>query len=74
MTGCRMGGMRCIISAVWLDMVAARSGILMCDCEVIVCERPAMAGLAPKMFAKAASLAPPVGCPYCGGPPPCWFP
>jgi hypothetical protein len=50
------------MSAVWLDMVAARSGSLACDCEVMVCERPAMAGLAPKMLAKAVSLAPPEGC------------
>ena len=51
------------MSAVWLDMVAARSGMFLCDCEVIVCERPAMDGLAPKMFAKAVSLAP-VGWPW----------
>lgn len=63
------------MSAVWLDMVAARSGTLICDCEVMVCERPAMAGLAPKMFAKAVSLAP-VGWPL--GPRAyslrCWLP
>ena len=53
-----MGGARCIISAVCEDMVAARSVGLMGDCDVIVWERPAMAGLAPKMLANAASLAP----------------
>ena len=60
-----MGGMRCIMSAVWLDMVAARSGILACDCEVMVCERPAIWGLAPKMLVKAVSRAP-EGWPWLG--------
>lgn len=63
--GCRMGGARCIMSAVWLDIVAARSVGLICGCEVIVWERPAMAGLAPNIFANAASLAP-VGWPFGG--------
>jgi hypothetical protein len=63
--GCRIGGARCIISDVCEDIVAARSGILICDCEVMVWERPAMAGLAPKMLANAVSLAP-VGAPFCG--------
>jgi hypothetical protein len=46
------------MSAVCEDIVAARSGGLMTGWEVMVCERPAIAGLAPNMFAKAASLAP----------------
>ena len=64
------------MSAVWLDIVAARSFMRGWDCEVMVCERPAMAGLAPKMLVKAVSLAP-EGCP---GPGPraksdrCWLP
>lgn len=54
------------MSAVWEDMVAARSIGLGAEAEVMVCERPAMAGLAPKMLAKAASRAP-VGWPWAGG-------
>jgi hypothetical protein len=63
------------MSAVWEDIVAARSGTRICDCEVMVWERPAMAGLAPKMFANAVSLAP-VGGPFCGraNSLPCWLP
>jgi hypothetical protein len=73
--GWRIGGARCIMSAVWEDIVAARSDTRICDCEVMVWERPAMAGLAPKMFANAVSLAP-VGGPFCGraNSLPCWLP
>jgi hypothetical protein len=53
------------MSAVCDDIVAARSLGLICGCEVIVWERPAMAGLAPNMFANAVSLAPP-GWPFGG--------